>query len=334
MTESALVGAAFGEFLEAARSGDGPAGARLALALIDEGASCDEVILELLAPTQIEVGAGWLDNDWSVADEHLASGVTQRALDAVASTVPTSKRRGSIVVTCAEGDWHSLPAQMFAELLHSHGYEVAFLGASTPVDHVSRLLARRYPDALAVSCTLPIFFAGLTRLADAAHGFGIPVIAGGRALGKSPARTLRLGGDAWASNIDTAVSILSGWKRDGKAVAAEATVLDASARSLDLDAPALAADGFGSLMATYPSMGGYGEGQLARTREDLEYIVRFLAAASLVEDPTVFSEFLAWLRRLLAARAVPDGALTAGLAALAPLVEVVDERAGRVLRET
>jgi methanogenic corrinoid protein MtbC1 len=44
------------------------------------------------------------------------------------------------VVTCAEGEWHSLPARMVAEVLRLHGWQVTFLGASTPADHLRRLL--------------------------------------------------------------------------------------------------------------------------------------------------------------------------------------------------
>ena len=59
--------------------------------------------------------------------------------------------------------------------------------------------------------------------------------------------------------------------------------------------------------------------------------MQFLAAALMVGDPVVFSEFVAWLDELLANRGVPPSALVGGLEALGPLIETVDPGAVRLL---
>jgi len=61
------------------------------------------------------------------------------------------------------------------------------------------------------------------------------------------------------------------------------------------------------------------------------FIVRFLAAALLVADHAIFSDFLGWLRNLLVQRGVPPQALIAGLEALRPAVEAVDTGAALLL---
>jgi hypothetical protein len=71
-------------------------------------------------------------------------------------------------------------------------------------------------------------------------------------------------------------------------------------------------------------MADYDERQMARNREDLVFIVRFLSAAQMVEDRRVFVTFLDWLAELLAGRGVPVAALVAGLDALRPLLQAVD----------
>jgi hypothetical protein len=78
-------------------------------------------------------------------------------------------------------------------------------------------------------------------------------------------------------------------------------------------------------------MAGYDEQQLARTREDMVFVVQFLAAAILVADDSVFGEFLDWLQVLLVERGVPPYALVAGLEALRPVVEAADAGAVRLL---
>ena len=318
-------------FLGHAIRGDASSAVRLTLDLVDQGASVESVIVELLAAAQYECGERWQRNEWGVADEHLVSGVTQRCLGAVANTVTTATPTGSVVVACAEGDWHSLPAQMFAEVLRSRGFAVAFLGASTPSDHVARLLARDRPDALIICCNLAPYFAGVATLADAAHRTGTPVIAGGRALGSGPERALRLGADAWTPDVCTAVATLRSWAGDRPCPSPDPTTFDGVAMILDLDSPHLASAALESMIASRPWMSSYNTEQLARTREDLAFIVRFIAAARLVDDPSVLMEFLDWLNSVLGARSVPTAALVAGLEALAPLVDKADAKAGLLI---
>jgi methanogenic corrinoid protein MtbC1 len=320
-------------FLQRAIRSDGASAVRLVLDLLDQGASTEAVIVDLLAVAQKESGERWLKNEWTVADEHVVSGVTQRSLDAIANQLVPPAPAGSVVVACAEGDWHSLPAQMFAEVLRSHGLAVCFLGASTPSDHLARLLKRDRPDALIVTCNLALFFAGVTALVDAAHRTGTPVIAGGRALMSGPARARRLGADAWAPDVAATAARLGQWADDRPIPRPDPTPVDGVAVQLDLDSPLLAAAAFDSMIASHPPMRVFTTQQLTRTREDLISIVRFMAAARLVDDPTLLMEFLDWLNSLLAARGVPATALVAGLKALAPLVDNADPQAGELSRD-
>ena len=265
-----------------------------------------------------------------MADEHLATGVAEVALHALAGTVTAPATAGFVVVACAEGDWHGIAAHMFAEQLRSRGFAVAYLGASTPADHVASFVARHHPDALAISCNLPLFYAGVTRLADAAHTHGVPVLAGGRSLGGGPERALRIGADGWATDLDEAVRLLTAWQHDPPAVAGEPTRFERSAMELDASAPHIGRLVFEDLTRRFPAMTSYDDAQLARTREDLVFIVQFIAASQLVGDTTVLTAFLTWLTDLLAARGVPRRALEAGLESLQSVLIEVDQSAAKL----
>ncbi|MFP4513153.1 MAG: B12-binding domain-containing protein, partial [Acidimicrobiales bacterium] len=177
------------EFIALAVEGNSKAAVDLVLELLDDLVPSETIITELLAPVQREVGARWQRNELSVADEHLASGVTESALHALVGVDAVRAESGLVVVACAEGDWHTLAAKMFAEQLRGRGVVVAFLGASTPAEHIATFLRRHRPEALAVSCTSPLFYTGVAPLADAAHAAGIPVLVGGRALTREPDRS-------------------------------------------------------------------------------------------------------------------------------------------------
>jgi len=317
-------------FLSEALGGHARDGVKLALDLLDKSVPSDTVIVDLLGAAQREVGERWFRNQCTVADEHLATGVAQKALDALADSIEAPPESGLVVVACAEGDWHSLPAQMFAEMVRSHGFGVAFLGASTPADQAESLLQHRAPNALAISCSVPLFYNGVRSLANAAHRQGVPVIAGGRAMGTGPQRALRLGADAWGTGMGDAGMTLSAWRESPHSVSSTPYLADPAVLELEDRADGIAVKAFKGLTEAFPEMGDYDARQLARTRQDLASIVRFTAAARHVDDPSVLDEFLEWLVRWLQPRGVPPLALKEEVRSLIPLMAPIDALASRM----
>jgi diguanylate cyclase (GGDEF)-like protein len=316
-------------YLDDAIVGNRQEAVRLTLDLLDRRVPREQIVVDLLAAAQRDVGERWYRNEITPADEHLASGVTAAALDTLMDETSQSARDTHIVVTCAEGDFHSLAAQMFGESLREHGIGVTVLGASTPADVVAEFLVRSGAGSLAISCSIPIFFPGTVRVIDAAHRQGIPVIVGGRAFGNS--RAERLGADAWALTAADATAILLAWNSEPPSVGRDPTPVDPVGLRLTAQADVLGGAAFHGLAARFPPMTDYDESQVAHTREDLVFIVRFLAAALLAADHAIFSDFLDWWQNLLVSRGVPPLALNARLEALRPVVEVVDTGATRLL---
>lgn len=319
------------QYLSDAVSGLRRPAIRTTLDLFDSGVTYDRVIVELLAAAQREVGERWHRNQLTVADEHIATGVAAAALDALVSEVGPLAGDGQTVVVCAEGDWHSLAAQMFGEALHGHGVGVTVLGASTPAPYVAELLSRLNADCLAISCSLPIFFPGVTRLIDIAHLQGIPVIVGGRAFGTDDSRAKRLGADGWALNAEDAVTIVRGWRLACPHVDKQPGSVDSASMIMMDQAAEIAHAALSRLVVRFPQMAGYNGEQLTRTEEDLAFNVQFLAAAMLVADDRIFTEFLGWLQSLLSSRGVPESALPSGLEALRPGVHDVSPDGARLL---
>jgi diguanylate cyclase (GGDEF)-like protein len=318
-------------YLDDAVVGNRRAAVGLTLNLLDRRVSREQIVVDLLAAAQRDVGERWYRNELPPADEHLASGVTGAALDMLMGETSQPARDANTVVTCAEGDFHSLAAQMFGESLREHGVGVTVLGASSPVEVVAEFLVRSGVGSLAISCSIPVFFPGTVRLIDAAHRHGIPVIVGGRAFGHGPGRAERLGADAWAITAADAAAILLGWKSEPPSVRREPTPVDPVALRLNAQADALGGAAFDNLAARFPPMADYDERRLARTREDLVFVVQFLAATLLAADDAIFGDFLSWLQTLLLKRGAPPQALIAGLEALRPVVEAVDTGAALLL---
>jgi methanogenic corrinoid protein MtbC1 len=287
-------------------------------------------VIALLAGVQREVGRRWQDQEWSVADEHAATALADLALAAAALGVPLAEPTlGSFVVTCAEEEWHILPARMFAEQLRAYGWDVVFLGASTPADHLARYLARRPVVAVGVSCSVPVHLPGARRSIVAAHEVGVPVIAGGAGFGSSAARARAVGADAWATSIEEAHRTASGWCGGPPPLARPGD--DQLQVALAADRQVLVDEAMADLHLHLPDMAAYSPSQLKRAREDLDYIVRFVEAALLTGDDTVVVEFVSWLVPLLAARGVPPGAVLLGIKSLRRCLSPEHAAAGRLL---
>ena len=121
-------------YLDAAIAGQRRPAIRLTLDLLDHRVPRVAIVENLLGAAQKEVGERWYRNELTAADEHIATGVASAALDALAGETPVTSDGDLTVVACAEGDWHSLAAQMLGESLR---------GVRRERDRARRLDSRR-----------------------------------------------------------------------------------------------------------------------------------------------------------------------------------------------
>lgn len=301
----------------------------LVLELLDAGTAAQRITAEVLAPSQVRVGQLWQQGHWSVADEHAATAVTETALSALFAAVTRRRVTGSdarhVVLACAEGEWHTLPARMAAMGLSAGDTRVSVLGPSLPSDQLGRRLAAGDVDLLALSCTLPTNLIGAARCVQAAHEAGVPVLVGGRALGGDDRRARALGADAWAAQA----TALNGPVPE---LAGRETALPVEAVLLDVVDDATVALAYERLVATFPALASMTPFQQARTREDLRWIARFTGAAVLTDDGSVLDDLLGWLCALLDGRVPADVIATSGHV-LAETVEPFAPTGARLLHE-
>jgi methanogenic corrinoid protein MtbC1 len=272
------------------------------------------VTVKLLAEVQQKVGDLWQRNEWTVADEHAATAITDLAL--AAACLEADRRphasQGTVVVGCAEEEWHVMPARMFAEQLRAAGWDVVLLGASTPAEHLQRFVAAEPPAAVAVSCTVPVHLHGARRAISASHAAGVPVLVGGAAFGTDPNRAAAIGADAWASTLDSAVVTLSRWVSNRPPLAAP-LVDDASALAAGAERPFLIERAMSVLATRFRPLADYTDWQLARARDDLDYTLRFVEASLLTGDDSIITSFASWLTSVLTARGLPRNIVPLGV---------------------
>lgn len=319
--------AALPVYLDLVAAGDLRGAVGLCVGLVEAGHPAADVVREVLAPAQADVGRRWERAVCSVSAEHAATSITDAALAAVAAAIEEPADAAPVLLLCVEGDWHSVPARMAATLLLLEGWPVRFVGASAPADDVGRYAAELAPVAVAVSCTVASFLAGAARTVEAVHDAGLPVIAGGRGFGSDARRADAIGADHWAPDVADAAACLERWRREGAPTPRRGHAPPGAAAHRRLRAvhAAALAEAYADLLDRLPAMADYDERQRAATRADLSSILDFLAAAVLTDDPTVVTDLLAWLVNVLAARGVPAHVVPPGIAALADALGEVPE---------
>jgi len=194
--------------------------ARVAWAVIvealDDGVAPVRIYLEVLTPAMIEIGRLWETAQIGVAQEHLATQITQTVLARLAPSLEDAAAafagdRRRAIVSGTPGELHSIGARMVADFLEASGWDVLLLGGDVPVEEIAKLSAERTPDVVALSTSLSFnllaagrVFARLRELADPPL-----LIAGGRAYEGRPDRALLAGADLFASDPEALLRELS-----------------------------------------------------------------------------------------------------------------------------
>ncbi len=144
-----------GSYCEAILAGE----ADRAQKVIDNGLAAgvipSRLYLDVLMPAQIEIGARWHRGDVTIPQEHIATQITLRQMARLRGMLKTRLKLGlKAVVSSVEGDQHFIGAQAVADFLVVDGWEVDFLGADVPTDHLVPYAKARGAHLVCVSVSL------------------------------------------------------------------------------------------------------------------------------------------------------------------------------------
>lgn len=168
--------------------------------LVDEGLlkgiPISRLHLEVIQEAQREIGRLWQENIISVAQEHMATAISQLALSHLYRHLPRDPPNGrTVMLACVEGELHEVGARVASDFLEMAGFDVRFLGANVPTEHLVREVLAVKPDLLALSITmtyhLPALRAAIREVRAAAPL--LPMAVGGFAFTWAPGVEAELG---------------------------------------------------------------------------------------------------------------------------------------------
>ncbi|BBX07032.1 cobalamin B12-binding domain-containing protein [Mycolicibacterium aichiense] len=288
--------------------------------LLTEGVDPVTVLTDVIATSQREVGMRWQRAEWTVADEHAATAISVAATAAVAdyvSAIPVRDR--SVLVACAEREFHELPAMIIACALRAHGWDTTVLGAATSPMRLSQHLVDDGHDAVAISCSVLGALPTTRRFIEAATAAGVPTLVGGPAFGYDDVRARALGATAWASSAHAAVTAMEGLPTVSGVLPEISPAASAEQAQLDLHHRRIVE----SLRERWSLTRQPQNTVFANlTRDTLNQALHALSAALLTGDPRPIAETAWWISDVLQARDA-DPASVAELAGL--LADTLDD---------
>src|SRR3569833_1565220 len=187
------------QYLQQQLRGDRRAALQFIETALREGASVDEVRCRIVQAAQREIGRLWLEDRITIAQEHMATAISQLALAHLFQRDEFRDRLNrKILVACVPGEHHEFPARLLADALEVAGYDVRFLGADVPLDSLRHSIDTERPEVVALSVTMLFHLPALREAVTAVRAMKMPgllIAIGGGLFESSPTLSADIGAD-------------------------------------------------------------------------------------------------------------------------------------------
>ncbi len=171
-------------------------------------AAPETVCIEVLKKGLAEVGTGWYSGTFNVQQEHFASAITIRRLNALLASAQSPHRPQTILAVCPIGEEHDFILLMATYLLRRRGWKVLYLGSNVPLENLGTTVDSARPAlVLSAAQTLPSA-ASLRNLSQMLHEKGIPLAYGGGIFSLVPAATRHISGYYLGTDFDMLAKIV------------------------------------------------------------------------------------------------------------------------------
>lgn len=254
----------------------------------------ESVCVGVLQKGVSEIGMLWYENRASVQQEHFASGLAMRRLDALLSASPAPTRPQTILMGCPSSEWHTFTSLLLALLLRRRGLNVIYLGANVPTERFSETAQKVKANLVVMVAQTLNSAAHLQHALLALSAQKIDVAFGGRIFNLRPGIVDYIPGHYLGSALEGSINeieaALKGISKPRKIKAAAPEYVSAlqgfSAKRAHIES---------TLKLNLPPLSIGAEEQDA----SIEYLGQNIAAALQFGDMEHLSEEMEWLKVLL-----------------------------------
>jgi len=203
-------------FLDALVAGDRRRALTVVVDAQSAGLDVRTIYLEVFQPALREVGRLWQENEMSIAEEHLATAITEIAMAKLQGEfmMIEPRRDRTLVAACADSELHAVGLRMVCDLLEHQGWDATYLGASVPPEGLGAMVRERQPTVVALSAStspyIPQLRAMIAALRAAPSAEHAPfILVGGRPFLEDEALASTIGADSTARDAGEAVEMLT-----------------------------------------------------------------------------------------------------------------------------
>ncbi|MBM7616143.1 cobalamin B12-binding domain-containing protein [Alkaliphilus hydrothermalis] len=180
---------------------------------LERGLKIKNLYNQVFAPVMIHVGELWQKNQFTVAQEHLATAITQSVMSSLYYQLfheTQAKRKGKILLTCPGNELHEMGVRMLADLMEMDGWNVIYLGANMPSFSVMEMIEKEQPDIVGVSCTMSFNLKHAKELVEKIKERyeNLPIMVGGMVFNIDPTLIKYVGGDHYGKTFDETLELL------------------------------------------------------------------------------------------------------------------------------
>lgn len=197
----------YNTYLDALLAGRRSECRRIVQELLDAGIEVKRLYGGLFQRSMYRVGELWETNRISVANEHLATSITESLLNLSYPLVFGTPRIGKkAVISCSANEFHQVGGKMVADILELHGWDGHFLGANTPPGELVQVIAAETPDLVGLSLSILSNLEQLKRVIEAVRADfpNLDLVIGGQAFRWGGLEAIkRYSGVAYIPDLDT-----------------------------------------------------------------------------------------------------------------------------------
>jgi methanogenic corrinoid protein MtbC1 len=156
--------------------------------------SPEKVCLDVLRGGVAHIGEQWYAGHASVQQEHFATALATRRVEALLFAAPAPTRSGRIVTACPPEEEHSFGLLLLTYLLRRQGWDMLYLGANVPTERM-QIVTRTARPSLVISAALQLHTAAtLLEMARFLQQEAVGLAFGGRIFNRLPALRDRIPG--------------------------------------------------------------------------------------------------------------------------------------------
>lgn len=163
--------------------------------------SPETVVLEVLVKGLSAIGEGWYRGEITVQQEHFASSLAIRRLDALIAAAPKPTLKGNVLLACPPEDEHTFSPLVLTYLIRRRGRRALFLGANVPFARFNDALDQTKPALVIMTAQTLHNAAQLIPFAELLAERGLPFAFGGLVFNLRPNLHKRIKGHLLGASL-------------------------------------------------------------------------------------------------------------------------------------